>query len=251
MKIQNLAAVAITTALAVAAVLMVAWQSREYLGEAPQTLAASFSGVDASSNREKSRTSPDTRLHDDDAGRPVLRTKYGLDISECKWGSERIFDEEMGADVWRCSLSSYWDFTTETLETMAYADAEAARVLAHRVRESDYPKAIQLALRSTALSGNSTPLIEARSWRPMVHRNGDPDLSGVGQAYVLMAVADKINSPARSRSKTYENVLRQSSTDPDATMQKLNEIVLRMIENMQQIELDVTGQVTIGENDDA
>jgi len=251
MKTQNHAAVAITAALSLTAVTMVVWQSRQTPRYEPQAQVAPEDKHADSRPGEPASSPRDPRLRNDSAAIPTLRTQSGLDISDCKWGSGRVFDEQTQEDVWRCSLSSYWDYTTETLEAMAYADAEAARVLAHRVRDTDYGEAILLALRSTALSGNSTPLIEARNWRSTAHKNGDVDLSGAGQAYVLMAVADKINTPTRSRSKVYENMIRQSSDNPDATMQQLDEVVSRMLENIRQIELEITGQITIGEDDDA
>ena len=251
MKTQNLAAVAMTAVLAIAAVLLVAWQSRELLHDEPRVSPPAAADTNMTDGVESGDTRPAALAAVNDAQDSIIKTDSGLNVTDCKWGSELVYDEDSGKDVWRCSLSSYWNYTTATLETMAYADAEAARVLAHRVREDDYGRAIQLALRSTALSGNSYPLIEARNWRATAHQNGDVDLSGIGQAYVLMAVADRVNEPENSRSERYEEIIRQSATDPDAAMQQLNEVVERMMDTIRQVELDVTGQVTIGEDDDA
>ena len=171
---------------------------------------------------------------------------------DCRFG----FTQDYGADGSEgdrhCLESAYWGYTTETLEQMVYADAEAARVLAHRLKDTNYPRALRLAMRSAALSGGDvTALIEARYWRPMNHRNGDPDLSGIAQGYVLMSLADKIRAGQYDRPARFRSRLSNLSDEPDATLDRLDDLVKRLFGDVQEIELNVTGRSTIGGNDDA
>ncbi len=176
----------------------------------------------------------------------------GLTTPDCRFGFTQDYRADGSEGDRHCLKSAYWDYTTETLEQLVYADAEAARVLAHRLKDIDYPRALRLAMRSAALSGGDiTALIEARYWRPMNHRNGDPDLSGIAQGYVLMSLADKIRAGQFNRPARFETRLRNLSDEPDVTLSRLDKLVKRLFDDVQEIELDVTGQSTIGGDDDA
>ena len=248
MKTQNLIAVALTIALISAAATLAIWR---YQSDPPGQERSVATHEPQVNHAPALIDAPEPLAANGSAGASTPMTWTGLPIAECKWGSQRLLDEASGEMLWACTRSGYWNYTTETLESMAYDDAEAARVLAHRVRETDYPRALNLVQRAAALSGDVTALIEARKWRPLAHRNGDMDLSGVGQAYVLMEAADRINKAKRSRSADYEAMIRQIADDPDVTLQELDDIVNYMLHRMRQIELEVTGQSTIGGDDDA
>ena len=253
MKAQNTIAVALTIALTFAASAVYFWQADELVDT--QSLTSSPSNSEQTRYGSTATRLGDTgfrELPDSETMTSTIVTATGLDIALCRFGSERVLNTETGTHEWRCMRSAYWDFTTATLEGLVYSDPEAARVLAHRIKDTNYSRALLLASRSTALSGGDvTPLLQARRWRPTHQQNGDPDLSGMGQAYVLSELADQIQSNSRSRSARYATTIMQNSADPDAAMQYLNEVVERMLFEIQQIEIDVTGQSTIGGDDDA
>ncbi len=129
----------------------------------------------------------------------------------CKNGFTVERDRAARFQGFLCNSSAYEDYSTEALESLAYGDADAASTLAFRLRHSDYPRALRLALRSAAL--------------------GDGDVSTLISA-------------------TYEQSIRQLSDDPDAVLDQLDVVVERLLEEARQIELEVTGNSTIGGEDD-
>jgi hypothetical protein len=170
----------------------------------------------------------------------------------CNNGLTAVFDKDGKSQGYTCNPTPYEDYDTEALEVLAYGDAEAASVLAYRLRDTNYQRAIRMARRSAALSGGDvSTLISATYWRPMEDDSGALDLSGIGQAYVLRSLIQKIRDIDNGVPPAYENLIRERSGDPEAVMGKLNEIAQRMYEEVLQIELDVTGSSTIGGDDDA
>ncbi len=149
-----------------------------------------------------------------------------------------------------CRPSEYWEYSNETLETLVYADAEAARVLANRLRHTDLPRAIQLAIRSTALShGNTSPLRQASIWGNQADANGELTLEGIGHAYVFEALASKIGSfeyrPPLHRVRQIE----ARSDDARRIIGELDVLVEQIYKDIRRIELEVTGKQTIGRDD--
>lgn len=250
MKTQNLAAVAITAALSLTAVTMVVWQSRHRTPTAPPTItsnqpvSATTSAVTATAAAEIPVANELTST----ANSPVPVT-----IRErCKNGVTTELDASGNVAGWLCNPSSYEDYSTEALEILAYGDAEAATVLAYRLRQTDYPRAIQMAQRSVALSGGETrALLAATNWRPLVHQNGDADLSGYGQAYVLHRLIERLKDSSYRAPPTYEKRIRQLTDEPDLVFKKLDAVVDHMYDEIRRIELDITGESTIGGDDDA
>jgi len=254
MKTQNTTAMALTIALTLVAGALVLWQTRSHdtvppsatsQSDSPDNNLAKTTAVDEFPAFELGQTA--------NSGEPRRSPSRFTDAPEkCKWGSEYTHDEETGEQGWQCTRSGYWNYTTATLEGMAYADPEAARVLAHRLKDTDYPRALKLAVRSVALSGGDVlPLLEARYWRPLNQYNGDADISGIGQAYVLLSLADKIRTLEKPRAERFENRLRHLSDDSEAMLLELDEIVHRLLEETRTIEKDITGNSTIGGDSDA
>ena len=229
MKTQTYLAVVLTTALTLVAAAMFFWQSGSVLDTQPQSSAASSSEQSQFGSTETTPDSTDMReLLDSETIAPTHVTQTGLDIALCRFGSERIFNPAAGTYEWHCMRSAYWEFTTATLEEMVYSDPEAARVLAHRIKDSDYSRALLLASRSTALSGGDiTPLLQASRWRPTHQQNGDPDLSGMGQAYVLSELADQINSSSQGMRQASFETLRIPMQPCNTSTKLWNECFLK------------------------
>jgi len=169
----------------------------------------------------------------------------------CKSGFIIERDSEGRFAGFSCNPSAYEDYSTEALESLAYGDADAASVLAHRLRHSDYPRALGLALRSVALSGGDvTTLISATLWRPLQDESGEPSIAGFAQAYVLHSLIKRIRNSTTNIPVSFELNIRKLSDDPAALLDDLDEVVERVLEDVRQIELEVTGGSIIGGDDD-
>lgn len=250
MKTQNRFAVALTIVLPLAAGALLLWQ-RPPLPENHSLARTDFTGplVEHLASSEKINRPPDAVVDERVArGDPPMPA----DISRaCRNGF--VIDRDIAGKFqgYSCNPSAYEDYDTEALESLAYGDAEAASVLAYRLRHTDYPRAIRLSLRSAALSGGKTStLISAAMWRPVQDGNGKPSLSGYGQAYVLHQLIEKLKDSSYRAPPTYEARIQELADDPHAVFEQLDSITNRMFEEIRQIELDVTGSSTIGGNDD-
>lgn len=247
MKTQNLLAMALTIALTFVAAAMFFWQSGSVLDTQPHS--STTSGGEVPSTRQETPQSTETRP----ASQPpvVSSTPQRVHLN-CNNGYTAERDASGNSRGLLCNPSAYENYSTEALESLAYGDAEAASVLAYRIRNTDYPRALKMALRSVALSGGETgTLVSATNWRPLIQENGDPSLSGYGQAYVLHSLISRLKTGGRNGPPTFEMRLRELADDPEAALQKLDAIVDRMYEELQQIERDVTGYSRIGGQDDA
>ncbi len=169
----------------------------------------------------------------------------------CKSGFTIERDTEGRFGGFSCNPSAYEDYSIEALESLAYGDADAASVLAHRLRHSDYPRALRLALRSVALSGGDvSTVVSATLWRSLQDENGEPSVAGFAQAYVLHSLIRRIRNSTTNIPVSFELNIRKLSDDPDALLDDLDDVVERLLEDVRQIELEVTGGSTIGGNDD-
>ena len=243
MKTRKSLAMALTIVLSLAAGALLVWQfsSRMAVDQAAALVAT------------QSGETPDLGNAAGASQASSIATRQLSDaVPDCRFGYMQEYKADGSKADRHCLRPAYWDYTTETLEQMVYADAEAARVLAHRLKDSDYPRALRLALRSAALSGGDvTALMEARVWRPMSRRNGDADIAGLSQAYVLVSLAHQIRYGSFDDTSQLGTRLRNLADDPDATFQRLDDVVHRLYDDVRRIELDVTGQSTIGGDDDA
>lgn len=243
MKTRKSLAMALTIVLSLTAGALLVWQI------SPRMASDQAAAPDAIQAGE----TPDVTKAPGDVQEPGATTRQlSQAVPDCQFGFMQAYNEDGSLGERHCLRSAYWGYTTETLEQMVYADAEAARVLAHRLKDSDYPRALRLALRSAALSGGDvTALMEARVWRSMSLRNGDADIAGLSQAYVLVSLAHKIRYGSFDDTTQLGTRLRNLADDPDATFQRLDDVVRRLYDDVRRIELDVTGQSTIGGDGDA
>jgi hypothetical protein len=245
---------ALTIALTLVAGALVLWQTRSH-DTVPPSANLPLSQGDLSAQTDEARST--TRPSQPEADTPKKASQSAAVTpttprKSCKHGIETKLDTHGSGDQYTCIRPPYESYSSETLESLAYGDAEAASILAYRVRHTDYPKALKLALRSAALSGGETStLMSATSWRPLVDENGEPSLSGYGQIYVLHSVIERLRGSAYTRPVMYENKIYELSGDPEQTVRELDNIVERIIAEMEQIELDVTGNSTLGGRDDA
>lgn len=141
----------------------------------------------------------------------------------------------------------YASYPTAALESLAYADARAAGLLSRRLRESDSEAAMSLALRAAALSGGDpTPIVAyGNAYPEPAAIDGVPVRKTVHVKYVLSAVTRLLGDPRHS-APYFEAIIRAHSADPDREIAMLDARAQQMIEEMRQVQLDVTGSSTIG-----
>ena len=146
----------------------------------------------------------------------------------------------------------YERYSNAALESLAYSDAEAAEVLGVRLRERDEAQAMSLMLRASALrGGDPAPILHYVQVYPQPHAvDGEPVAKTIRTKFVLSAVADLLSGDT-FYTALWEERIRQYSSDPETEITQLYEQAIRIIEEMRQIELQVTGYSTIGGQDDA
>ena len=146
----------------------------------------------------------------------------------------------------------YQSYSDATLESLAYADSKAAEVLGMRLRDSDESRAMSLILRASALSGgDKAPILLYTNSYPHPEIVDDaPVRKTVQVKFVLASVVDFLN-PESNYATVWESRIRNFSTDPDTEIAMLHERALKIVEEMRQIQLEVTGTSTIGGLGDA
>lgn len=141
----------------------------------------------------------------------------------------------------------YASYPDDALESLAYADAKAAEILSMRLVGRDGEAAMSLALRAAALSGgDATPIVAyANAYPGPTAVNGVPVRRTVHVRYVLGTVT-RLLGDSRHSVPYFEAIIREHSADPDREIAMLDKRAQQMIEEMRQIQLDVTGSSTIG-----
>ena len=147
---------------------------------------------------------------------------------------------------------AYESYPNDALESLAYADAKAAEVLGMRLRESDETKAMSLMLRASALAGGDTaPILLYFNAYPHATAIDDvPVRKTIHMKFVLSAVADLLSTDT-AYTAPWEDTIRRYSSDPDTEIAMLHKRALEIIDEMRQIQLDVSGTSNIGGQDDA
>ena len=142
---------------------------------------------------------------------------------------------------------AYASYPDEALESLAYADAQAAEILSMRLVGRDSEAAMSLALRAAALSGgDATPIVAyANAYPGPTAVNGVPVRKTVHVKYVLAAVTQLLGDP-RNSTPYFEAIIREHSEDPERELAMLDARAQQMIEEMRQIQLDVIGSSTMG-----
>ena len=146
----------------------------------------------------------------------------------------------------------YESYSSAALESLAYADAKAAEILGMRLIERDEARAISLILRSSALSGGDvTPILRySQSYPAPSAVDGVPVRKTIQTKYVLSAVVDMLGTDTRY-AVPWENQIRRYSTDADREIAMLQARARQIVDEMRQIQLDVTGSSSLGGQGDA
>lgn len=141
----------------------------------------------------------------------------------------------------------YEAYSNAALESLAYADAKAAEILGMRLRDSDERAAMSLVLRSAALSGGDAgPIVRYSNAYPRPTAvDGEPDRKTVHVKYVLSAVTQLLGDDRHSL-PYYTAIIREHSADPDREIAMLDARARQIVNEMRQIELDVTGSSATG-----
>ena len=145
----------------------------------------------------------------------------------------------------------YADYDNETLAGMAYADADAAALLGHRLIDKDARKSYQLLIRAAALDGGK---IEHIAWLSdqafgAIAINGEPQVANLQRQYELAALATRLGD-APGKANYLKNELIRIGVDDDQ-LAVLDMRVDALLHSMRDIQRTVLGEVTIGEQDDA
>ncbi len=250
MRTQNQILMALAIVLALSAGGLLAWQITRHDADIGATRPISPEPA-ATVARLPENSAAETRSGSEWMAPGAIPPLPGKIQHTCKSGFTIERDRAARFQGFLCNSSAYEDYSSEALESLAYGDADAASTLAFRLRHSDYPRALRLALRSAALGrGDVSTLISATYWRPLHDANREPSLAGFAQAYVLHSLIRRIRNSAINISATYEQSIRQLSDDPDAVLDELDVVVEQLLEEARQIELEVTGNSTIGGDDD-
>jgi len=145
----------------------------------------------------------------------------------------------------------YAEYDNETLSSLAYADADAAALLGHRLIDRDTGRSYELLIRASALDGGN---IEHLAWLSdqafgIVAIDGKPQLLNLQRQYELAALATHLGgNPGRAaylRNELSENGVEESQ------MNSMHQRVNVLLETMREIQRTVIGAVTIGGRDDA
>jgi hypothetical protein len=250
MKTRKSLAMALTIVLSLAAGALLVWQiSPRMAGDDLASFKPAEPPVPSAEELGKSVAPANAAAEGVVAGKTpsIPRSIRGV----CKNGFSIERDSSGDFQGYSCNPSAYENYSTEALESLAYGDTEAASVLAYRLRHSDYPRALRLAVRTAALSGGDVgTLISATYWRSLRDEDGDPSLSGFAQAYVLHSLIEKIRNSGYRMPGMYEVNIRRISDEPDKMLDELDAVVGRLLDDARQIESGVTGNSTIGGDDD-
>lgn len=141
----------------------------------------------------------------------------------------------------------YESYPTAALESLAYADPEAAAVLSLRWRRSDTAAAMSMALRAAALSGGDAgPVVAFSNAYPAPTAIDDvPVRQTVHVKYVLGTVT-KLLGDERHSVPYFEALIRKHSSEPDREIALLQRRANALLDEMRQVQLGVTGATTIG-----
>ncbi|MFK8031634.1 MAG: hypothetical protein AB8G18_15465 [Gammaproteobacteria bacterium] len=182
----------------------------------------------------------------DITGKPVeYKMAFGRKVkknSNCTHTIDRYITNEDGttSPVYNCvpnepkPLDIYSTYSNEELEALAYSDSRAAFNLALRLRDTDYPQALQYSLRSAALSGDIKGLALMSVHIPhSAKKNGKWNLDYFEEKVVLSAVARTVDSNSKMKGYIPREAVEQPgvSFDPELIKARIAEHV-RTIEKI-------------------
>jgi hypothetical protein len=121
-----------------------------------------------------------------------------------------------------------------------------------RLRDEDEEAAMSLIFRASALSGgNAGPILAFSNAYPHPSSIDDvPVRKTVHKKFVMSAVADMLGAPVTGLD-FWEDRIREWSSDPEKEIAMLHTQARKIVDEMRQIQLDITGSSNIGGQDDA
>lgn len=145
----------------------------------------------------------------------------------------------------------YAHYGEDTLEAMAYGDAEAAALLGKRLIGADTPRAFDLLIRAAALDGGNTKHIVWLSDQAFgtLEVNGVPQITNIERQYELAALAARLGDTAQEP-VFFRDQLVDIGVDADR-LDSLDAEVEALLQSMRDIQRTVLGEVTIGGHSDA
>lgn len=144
----------------------------------------------------------------------------------------------------------YADYDNATLEAMAYSDAEAAALLGQRLIGLDNDKSYQMLVRATALDGDVTHLHWlADQAFSLVKINDEVQVDNLKRRYELTALAARLGGNP-SNPYYWKNELVKAGV-AEADIAVLDSQVERLLRKVQDIQLNVFGEVRFGGDSDA
>jgi len=145
----------------------------------------------------------------------------------------------------------YADYDNETLAGMAYADADAAALLGHRLIDKDTRKSYQLLIRAAALDGGKVEHIAWLSDQAFgtTAINGEPQVANLQRQYELAVLATRLGD-GPGKSIYLKNELISIGID-DEQLHLLDMRADALLQSMRDVQQTVLGEVTIGGQDDA
>ena len=192
-------------------------------------------------------------LNDRSATSPEPGTK------DCTVVSRYLLREDgTTAELYSCEPNSpdakkpYESYSNDALASLAYSDAAAAEILGMRLRDEDEDAALSLIFRASALSnGSAAPILAFSNAYPHPSSVNDvPVLKTIYKKFVMSTVADMLGAPVNNLDYWEERV-RNSSSNPERDIASLQARARKIVDEMRQIQMEVTGFSNIGGQDDA
>lgn len=141
----------------------------------------------------------------------------------------------------------YEDYSDEALASLAWSDPKAAAILGMRLRTRDEALAMSLMIRSSALGGGDLrPLVQYFNAYPHPSSiDGVPVRQTVRTQFVLLSVMALL-SPEPYDLSRWEDRIREFADDPEQEIAVLTRRSEAIVEEMRRIQLEVTGQTSLG-----
>jgi len=158
--------------------------------------------------------------------------------------------------AWSCTPHSqqpphkYSNYDDATLEVMAWSDAEAASLLGKRLIERDTRKSYELLVRAAALDSDFRHLAWlADQAYGIVSIDGEPHMGNLSQQYELASVSHALGDLS-GRSDYFRQALVDAGAD-EKQLAGLDQQVSEVLRRIREIQSAVSGEVTIGGQDNA
>ncbi|MGK0336342.1 MAG: hypothetical protein ACJAWF_000955 [Candidatus Azotimanducaceae bacterium] len=165
--------------------------------------------------------------------------------------SKDVFYEADGTafEAYMCEDSTtphpYAEYPTESLESLAYSDSEAALMLGKRFSQTDEDVAVKWMVRASALDGGSTEPLNWLSNRlfSLDEIDGDFQAAIVGKRYVLQRVAQRLGDSPGAFVHTHNLLTAHGITEKQ--LETLDKVADKILESIAKISYDINGEETI------